>query len=261
MDVTESCSVDKNTLGSLRALKSEPYNKEFFEVDPNSRMYYQRHTILFNLYNFPGGVSMDPTNISKLTLTDCNFEYFHKDYEALIYAENNNMQIQNFTAFTNPEHSPNLMIFGDDRGVRITVVRSNFKHSKFSKGVIVYEALPNIMTQSVTRVIVLAREFWDRLPAETTENAATLKKKQASSILVSDSTFVNVAMGVTVNKLSYGSLNSTVYGASDVDYLYYDNYGAVLNARGFPGYIAFKRNTISETLIHLPNVKPKIFGS
>jgi hypothetical protein len=74
---------------------------------------------------------MKPGEITSLKLTDCTFEYFHKDYEALIYVENNNMQVQNFTSFLYPEHSPNLMIFSDDRGADIVIERSKFKHSKF----------------------------------------------------------------------------------------------------------------------------------
>ena len=54
-------------------------------------MYYLRHTVLFNLYNLPGGVGMNPNGYANLTLKNCSFEYFVKDYEALIYIENNNM--------------------------------------------------------------------------------------------------------------------------------------------------------------------------
>ena len=64
---------------------------------------------------------MNPGSFASLTLTNCSFEYFHKDYEALIYVENNNMQIQNFTAALYPNDTPNLMIFSDDRGVNIRI--------------------------------------------------------------------------------------------------------------------------------------------
>ena len=84
-------------------------------------MFYKRHTVLFNLYNFPGGVSVDPTRNSALTINNCTFSYFFKDYEALIYVENNNMMIQNLTADLYPNHSPNLFIFSDDRGVNILI--------------------------------------------------------------------------------------------------------------------------------------------
>jgi len=56
-------------------------------------VYYLRHLVLFNLYNFPGGIGMDPSKFATLMLTDCSFEFFFRDYEALIYVENNNMQI------------------------------------------------------------------------------------------------------------------------------------------------------------------------
>lgn len=108
-------------------------------------MYYKRHTVLFNLYNFPGGVGVDPTRNAALTIKNCTFEYFFKDYEALIYVENNNMMLQNLTKNLYPNHEPNLMIFSDDRGADITISdNSYFLHSRFAKGLIVYEGLTNI---------------------------------------------------------------------------------------------------------------------
>ena len=107
-------------------------------------MYYLRHTVLFNLYNLPGGVGMNPNNYASLTLKNCSFEYFVKDYEALIYVENNNMMIQNFTSELYPEDTPNLMIFSDDRGANIRIEQSTFNHSRFLKGLVVYERLPKM---------------------------------------------------------------------------------------------------------------------
>ena len=146
------------------------------------------------------------------------------------------------------------MVYSDDRGAVIKIIDSTFKHSKFSKGLIVYEALPNIDSSPLTTVIALGREFWDRLP-----NKDTSPKKFKSEISVSNSTFTNVAMGVTVNKLSYKSKITTVH-SRDVEYPYFDNYGAVLNSRGFPGTITFKHSVINQTLIHVPDVRPKVFG-
>ena len=51
-------------------------------------------------------------------------------------------------------------------------------------------------------------------------------------------------MGLSIDKLSYGSKNTTVYGMSSINYQYFDNFGTVLNARGFPGSITFKNNLI-----------------
>jgi len=138
-------------------------------VDPNTNLYYRRHRVLFNLYNFPGGVGLDPTQNAGLTIKNCTFSYFFKDYEALIYVENNNMMIQNFTTDLYPTHQPNLMIFSDDRGASIKISsNSKFEHSRFEKGLIVYEGLPNMHSSDRNTVIVLGREFWDRLSSVST---------------------------------------------------------------------------------------------
>ena len=63
---TEQCSSQYAELDSLRKLINEPYHESFFEIDPNSQIYYLRHTVLFNLYNFPGGVSIDPSLVASL---------------------------------------------------------------------------------------------------------------------------------------------------------------------------------------------------
>ena len=69
---------------------------------------------------------MNPNDFATLNLTDCTFEYFHKDYKALIHVENNNIVIQNLTAALYPDHSPNVMVLGDDRGVNIYITNSIF---------------------------------------------------------------------------------------------------------------------------------------
>jgi hypothetical protein len=122
--------------------------------------------VLFNLYNFPGGVGIDPSQFASLTLIDCKFEFFFRDYEALIYVENNNMQIQNFTASSNSDTDPkNLMIFSDDRGANIKIVRSEFKNSRFCKGLVVYERTPKLQSSS-NKIVSLAKEYWVRYPYE-----------------------------------------------------------------------------------------------
>ena len=106
---------------------------------------------------------MDPDTNVALSIKNCTFSYFFKDYEALIYVENNNMMIQNLTARLYPNHEPNMMIFADDRGATINITdNSHFLHSRFEKGLIVYEGLPNMHSTLKNTVINLGREFWDR---------------------------------------------------------------------------------------------------
>ena len=64
-------------------------------------------------------------------------------------------------------------------------------------------------------------------------------------------------MGLSLDKLSYGEKNATIYGLSDIEYPYVDHHGAILSAQGFPGTITFHNCTISRNLAYIPAVKPK----
>lgn len=176
-------------IGSVRGCGVEPYDADFFLIDRDldgagTGVYYLRHRVLFNLYNFAGGVSIEPTRYASLELRNCTFEYFFKDYEALVYVENNNMQIQNHTAADNPDDPKNLMIFSDDRGVNINIVESTFKNSRFCKGLVVYESLPDLESSSNT-IINLAKEYNARYPY-------AIDTTSMPEIIIRDSTFSNL---------------------------------------------------------------------
>jgi len=126
------------------------------------------------------------------------------------------------------------MLFGDDRGVNIRIIRSEFTNSRFCKGLIVYESAPKLDSTSTT-IISLAKEYWTRYPFEFTT---------MPEISIQDSSFTNLNMFKTINKLSYGERNGTIYGLDSVSYPYLDNHGAVLNIQGFPGGISFYNNTV-----------------
>ena len=147
------------------------------------------------------------------------------------------------------------MIFSDDRGATINITHSSkFEHSRFKKGLIVYEGLPNMQSSDTNTVIHLGREFWDRLSSVSTFT------KQDGMINVKDTVFHNLALGLSVNKLSYQSKNATIYGMPSINYQYFDNFGAVLNTRGFPGTITFKSNIVEKNLIHVRDVRPSFIA-
>ena len=61
------------------------------------------------------------------------------DYEALINVETNNMAvIQPATSGSKPY----IEELGDNRGVIIKIDKSNFKHSRFCKGMLVFKNRP-----------------------------------------------------------------------------------------------------------------------
>lgn len=79
-----------------------------------------RRKVLFNLYNFDLDFSRwEKTKIIplvSLTLKNCEFKYFLKDYEALIYVETSIVERVD-TQFSRPY----IVQLGDDRGAQITI--------------------------------------------------------------------------------------------------------------------------------------------
>ena len=116
-------------------------------------IYADRHNVLFNLYAFDTYRS-NRTHSPTLNLIDCDFEYFF-DMQALIQVETNNyIQMGNqydTGAFdANTEEGDEfqgyrfLGLAGEDRGARINITSSTFKHSKFCKGLLTYRRQPTI---------------------------------------------------------------------------------------------------------------------
>jgi hypothetical protein len=101
-----------------RSCRGELYHPEFFTKDSESQMYSRRHAILFNLYNFDGLESWNPSLFASLTMTNCTFEYLLSGYESLIYIETNNME-----QVTQKGVSMVYML-GHDKGVSITIDKS-----------------------------------------------------------------------------------------------------------------------------------------
>jgi len=66
----------------------------------------------------------------KLTITNCDFLYFLKDYEALILVETAN--------FARTEEEELVFLMGEDRGADITIENISVKHSRFCKGMLAY---------------------------------------------------------------------------------------------------------------------------
>ena len=77
--------------------------------------------MLFNLYNFDldasryNGLS-EVMPLVDLSFFDCDFKYFLKDYEALIYVETSIVERID-TLFSEPY----IVQMGDDRGVQIEI--------------------------------------------------------------------------------------------------------------------------------------------
>lgn len=152
----------------VRACQGEPHHAEFFEsteysydnvlqllddiwitVEGNNTdrkyeqnlHYVKRHKVLFNLYAFDS-VHSDRTHAPTLNLYNCTFKYFH-DKQSLIQVETSNYA-EMAVADADDVTERFMARVGEDRGARIDIQDSTFKHSKFCKGMISYRA-PDII--------------------------------------------------------------------------------------------------------------------
>ena len=142
-------------MGGLRTCGGEPYDADYDSIFNAGKIRYLRHKVLFNMYNFDLENSRHLTKklnleddeswrtkkpLVSLTLTDCTFKYFLDDYEALIYVETSIVERVD-TLFSRPY----LVQMGDDRGAIININNSDFKHSAFCKGLIVFREQPELL--------------------------------------------------------------------------------------------------------------------
>ena len=119
-------------------------------------MFYKRHQVLFNLYNFDRTSASHPDNVTALTLKNCTFTYFLADYEALIYVENNNIQPTNVDSNGVAAY---FSIIGSDRGVNLQINKVKFSHSRFCKGLIVNKRRPYLGLFSTMGTLIFDQDF------------------------------------------------------------------------------------------------------
>jgi hypothetical protein len=98
-----------------------------------SGVFSERRHVLINLYAFDG-TRTEKIEPPKLVLTNVDFKYFIKDYEALIYVENNNFH----STTAAPADDRLISLHGEDRGVDMTITGTKVIKSRFCKGMLVY---------------------------------------------------------------------------------------------------------------------------
>ena len=81
-----------------------------------------------------------------------------------------------------------VYIYGQDKGVALTIEGSVFKHSRFCKGMIVYRKEPTIKADGFE--VLQMSSF-----------AEPLESEDEPFILIYDSTFENLNMGTMINQL------------------------------------------------------------
>ena len=190
MEDEEDCEESAQTsIQSVRSCPGEPYHEDFFVRDSESDLFFKRHKVLFNLYNFDGLSAMHPDNVTTLAFKNCTFQYFLDDYEALIYVENNNLAPFNEDDSGAAGHFAYL---GSARGANLQINRSRFRHSRFCKGMIVSKRRPYLGFFASSGSLIIDNDFqYDGVVLS-----------QDPMINITDSEFVNLNYGYAINTLS-----------------------------------------------------------
>ena len=138
----------------MRSCSGEPYSDDYDTTITGVRVRFKRRKVLFNLFNYDLDFSRYNGDKEKplvsLDLVNCEFKYFLKDYEALIYAETSIVEAVQ-TQFSDPY----IVQSGDDRGMRLTITDSKFEHSSFCKGLIVYREMPELLPSVDNNYLVM----------------------------------------------------------------------------------------------------------
>lgn len=259
------CYFEKK-VGSVRSCPGEPYSSDYDTTFGVSKIKYLRHQVLFNLYNFDLDQSRyneldEKMPLVKLSLKNCEFKYFLKDYEALIYAETSIVERVN-TLFAEPY----IVQMGDDRGVQIDIENSAFRHSSFCKGLIVFREQPEILPIDVNFLVFNFKYESERHDSDWDKYRLAKGERPLEDwpyIRSTGSVFENLNHGRNITHLSFtedGYYSTTINSMPDSvnakKYPYFDNHGAVLNVEGFPGRIEFTKNTIKNNMYFIRDVFP-----
>ena len=158
----------------------------------------------------------------------------------MINVETNNLAI---VEPLKPGSTTLILEIGDNRGVNILITKSEFSHSRFCKGMIVFKRRP--ILASTDKVTVF------NLGSLVTHQADT------SFIKIANSKFNNLNFGKVLTTLSL--LIGTTLPIADlntISYPTFDNHGSVLNLQGFPGGVKVAESTFENNLIYIPDIYP-----
>ena len=133
---------------STKACSGDPYSPDYFTLQDTTGYYYSRRRTLFNIYAFAEHTTIRNAT-PELVIENSQFEYFLANgYESLITIETYTLNqvivlektyAEGQSGSTNNDNTRTYYNSnGADRGAKITITNSIFKHSRFCKGMIVY---------------------------------------------------------------------------------------------------------------------------
>lgn len=129
-----------------------------------------------------------------------------------------------------------MILAGEDRGARIEIVGSTFKHSHFCKGLISYRKMQNITFTEEQNFIKLNSQY-------AREKNFTLSDNRTESLIkIKDSNFENLAYQQLISTLTNKGTSWETCGTGTTTFFKclfkaYDGRGLILNVKDFPGTI------------------------
>ena len=144
-----------------------------------------------------------------------------------------------------------MMHVGEDRGARIHIEGSTFKHSKFCMGMISYREIQDISYQE-EKTLMKLRDLVTR-----EEDYALNDNRTESFIRIKNSVFQNLAFHQPLNVLSNLKHNTTSCGYDKTTLFFncvfkeYDHRGFVINTEGFPGGIQIQDSTFYQNMAYI----------
>ena len=151
-----------STYQSTKGCLGEPVSSDYFFTNQFGH-YYSRRRTLFNIYSFGEHVS-NRNQTPELIIENSQFEYFlATGYESLITIETYVLTKSTFNdiRYTAGQSGNNFNIYtrtyftynGADRGAKIQITNSIFKHSRFCRGLIYYRPSQYI-SQNMMRTLI-----------------------------------------------------------------------------------------------------------
>jgi hypothetical protein len=175
------------------------------------QFYAYRHKTLFNLYAFDEFRS-HRTHTPTLDIVNCTFSYFLDKHNSLIQVETNNLDSWGVTysyddngALVVDTTDEFYVMHGEDRGAKITITDSQFKHMTFCRGMIWYRR-QEAMTYDNYPTFV-------NISAQLTNDKREYDPYEESYIRIRDSEFDNFGFLQAIQALRLVADSQSIYGA------------------------------------------------
>ncbi len=146
LDTEENCTTSGATATGRELCFGDSGSSGFYTKDESDLGFYlMRRRVFINIYGFDR-LHSHSSSTPYVHIVGCEFRYFLRHYESLIYVENNNYHIDTpVGTTTDPNNKGIYSYLGEDRGLDLTIDNSVFEYSRFCKGLIVYRTSPYVM--------------------------------------------------------------------------------------------------------------------